>query len=92
VIATALLVALVLAVALLVGSPLLRTASDSDAIARIDPAATERLRLREERDDAIAGLQELDFDLRTGKINQQDHDEAAAPLRARIAAAVAALE
>ena len=91
-IAATLLVALVIAVALVVGTPLLREPTAADAIARIDGAASERLRLRERRDDAIAALQELAFDLRTGKINQQDHDAAAAALRGQIAELVAVLD
>ncbi len=91
-IATLLLVALVLIVAVTVGAPLLREPTEVDVIPRIEGAAADRLRLREQRDDAIASLQELAFDLRTGKITQGDHDDGAASLRARIAALVAALD
>ena len=43
---------------------------------RSDAAATRRLALVEERDRALAALQELEFDHRTGKISDGDYRDA----------------
>jgi hypothetical protein len=87
-----LLVALAFAVVVAVAMPLLREPTAGDRIAPIDDAARARLQLREDRDEALAALGDLEFDRRTGKIGDQDHAELATPLRARVAAALAALE
>ena len=87
-----LLVLLAVAVVVVVALPLLSEPTAGDRIARVDDATLARLRLREERDDALAALADLDFDRRTGKIGDQDHAELAAPLRARVSSALVALE
>ncbi|MDQ3858881.1 MAG: hypothetical protein M3327_10625 [Actinomycetota bacterium] len=52
----------------------------------------ERIRLEEERDRALAGLKELEFDHRTGKITDADYRALVGPLRREAADALRALE
>ena len=51
-----------------------------------------RLELVEERDRALAALKELEFDHRTGKVNDEDYRSLVGPLRRRAAEALHALE
>jgi len=89
---TAMLVILVLAAVAIVALPLLREQAASDVVAELTTGQRERLALREERDAALAGLHELEFDRRTGKVAEADYLPLVAELRARAAAAIAALE
>jgi hypothetical protein len=76
-----------------VARPFLREpVAEDDSI--VDLTTEERLRLRhlEERDRALAGLKELEFDHRTGKVSDDDYRELVGPLRRQAAAALAALE
>ena len=59
-----------------------------------EPGAIEkrRLELSEERDRALAALKELEFDHRTGKVNDEDYRSLVGPLRRRAAEALRALE
>ena len=51
-----------------------------------------RIGLVEERDRALAALKELEFDHRTGKIDDADYRELVGPLRQAAASALRALE
>ena len=50
------------------------------------------LALTEERDRALEGLRELEFDHRTGKLSDADYRALVGPLRRRVAEATRALE
>ena len=75
-----------------IGWPLLHTAAADDLVARPTAAADERVRLREERDQALEALRDLELDRRTGKIADEDFAVLDAELRSRAAAAIQALE
>jgi hypothetical protein len=51
-----------------------------------------RFALVEERDRALAALKELEFDHRTGKVDDADYRELVAPLRQAAAVALRALD
>ena len=73
-----------------VALPFFRPAPDEAAA---DEAVAERrLELIEERDRALAALKELEFDHRTGKIDDADYRELVGPLRRTAAAALQALD
>jgi hypothetical protein len=77
----------------LVALPFLRHLEDTDD--RIDaPTAAEeqRLALIEERDRALAALKELEFDHRTGKVDDADYRALVGPLRRAAANALQALD
>ena len=93
------LVALVLAALLAIASvvfvarPFLRApAAPDDRLPEADAAEQEAVRLREQRDRALAALKELEFDHRTGKISDEDYRELVGPLRREAADALRALE
>ena len=76
-----------------VARPFLREpAPATDRLDELDEAQRARLDVVEERDRALAALKELEFDHRTGKVNDEDYREQIAPLRRRAAAALKALE
>ncbi|HET7130283.1 MAG TPA: hypothetical protein VFJ93_14515 [Gaiellaceae bacterium] len=80
-------------VVVLVALPFLRepVAKDDRLDAPTD-ADERRLALVEERDRALAALKELEFDHRTGKIDDVDYRELVGPLRQAAAAALRALD
>jgi hypothetical protein len=86
--------ALIAAIAvLLVALPFLRRGGDDDD--RIDQpteAEEQRLLLIDERDHALAALKELEFDHRTGAIDDTDYRELVGPLRRAAADALRALD
>ncbi|HVU77481.1 MAG TPA: hypothetical protein VHC67_07855 [Gaiellaceae bacterium] len=83
-------VLLAAAVVILVAWPFLREpVTDDDRIAEPEP---ERLALVEERDRALAALKELEFDHRTGKIDDRDYRELVGPLRRAAASALRSLD
>jgi uncharacterized membrane protein YdfJ with MMPL/SSD domain len=86
-------VLLAAAVVVLVALPFLREPVAADD--RLD-APTEsdqrRFALVEERDRALAALKELEFDHRTGKVDDADYRELVAPLRQAAAVALRALD
>ena len=92
-VALALAALLALAAVVVVALPFLREpeAVDDDLRALGDDER-RRLELVEERDRAVAALAELEFDHRTGKVSDGDYRALVAPLRARAAAALRALE
>jgi hypothetical protein len=89
----AVILAALLAVAgvLWVARPFLQGKAAEDAPQPDDAVAEERLQLLEDRDRALAALKDLEFDNRTGKINDADYRELVGPLRREAAAAIAAL-
>jgi hypothetical protein len=81
----------VLAVILVALPFLLRTDGD-DRLDAPTEAEERRLRLIEERDQALAALKELEFDHRTGKIDDIDYRALVGSLRRDAAAALRALD
>jgi hypothetical protein len=84
---------LALGAVLFVAWPFLRepeVAPDDDLLPGATPGDRERLRLAEERDQALAALSELEFDHRTGKISDDDYARQLGPLKAAAAAALRA--
>jgi uncharacterized membrane protein YdfJ with MMPL/SSD domain len=80
-------------VVVLVALPFLREPVVADD--RLDaPSEVEgrRLTLVEERDRALAALKELEFDHRTGKVDDADYRELVGPLRQAAAVALRALD
>jgi hypothetical protein len=89
----ALALILAVAVVVLVALPFLREPEAADD--RLDaPGAAEerRLVLVEERDQALAALKELEFDHRTGKIDDADYRQLVGPLRRAAASALRAID
>ena len=85
--------ALIAAVAvLIVALPFIRPPSDNDLLDTPTVAAEQRLALMEERDRALAALKELEFDHRTGKIDDIDYRALVGPLRRAAAEALQALD
>jgi hypothetical protein len=76
----------------LVATPLLRAGSREERLDAIGEEQRQRLALREERDDALAALRELEFDHRTGKIADEDYRALVAQYRRRVASALEALD
>src|SRR4051794_32418552 len=84
---------LAVAAVALVALPFLREPVAADD--RLDApgeAEERRLLLVEERDRALAALKELEFDHRTGKVDERDYRELVGPLRRAAAAALRALD
>ena len=66
----------------LVALPFLREpAADDDRLDAPTEAEEQRLALIEERDRALAALKELEFDHRTGKVDDDDYRALVGPLR-----------
>jgi hypothetical protein len=74
----------------LVAWPFLREPAPADDT--LEQPDDELIELVEERDRALAALKELEFDHRTGKIDDADYRETVAPLRQAAAAALRALD
>ena len=92
---TALVIAALVAVAavVLAALPFLREpAPATDRVAAQDELERRRLELAEERDRALAALKELEFDHRTGTIDDADYRALVGPLRRAAAAAIQALD
>jgi hypothetical protein len=92
-------VALVLAVALVVGCivvvalPFLREPDpESDVLDELDADERGQLELLESRDRALAALKELEFDHRTGTVSDEDYRAQVGVLRREAAAALSALD
>src|SRR5207302_8019245 len=76
-----------------VARPFLRDpAPASDRLDELAQEARKRLALAEERDRALAALEELEFDHRTGKVSDDDYRALVGPLRRRAAESLRALE
>ena len=80
-------------VVVLVALPFLRdpTAAD-DRLDAPTEAEERRLALIEERDHALAALKELEFDHRSGKLDDADYRQLLGPLRQAAAAALRSLD
>jgi hypothetical protein len=91
---TALVVGALIAVAavVLVALPFLRSQTTDDRLYAPTPEEEQRLALIEERDHALAALKELEFDHRTGKIDDDDYRALVGPLRRAAADALRALD
>jgi hypothetical protein len=87
-----LLAGLAVVAILLIGWPLLHAAGAEDVVPPPSAAADELVQLREERDQALEALRDLELDRRTGKIADEDFAVLDAELRSRAAAAIEALE
>ena len=91
---TGLIVGALLALAAvgLVALPYLREPEGDDYLELVTPEQEQRLALSEERDRALAALKELEFDHRTGKVNDEDYKSLVGPLRRAAAEALKALD
>jgi hypothetical protein len=76
----------------LVALPFLRRSGDDDVLDAPTDAEERRLLLIEDRDHALAALKELEFDHRTGKIDDEDYRALVGPLRRAAAEALKALD
>jgi hypothetical protein len=79
------------AAVLIVALPFLRPTQEDD-LNDSTPATEELLGLMEARDRALAALKELEFDHRTGKIDDTDYRTLVGPLRRAAAEALQALD
>jgi hypothetical protein len=88
---TALILGAIVAVAavVLVSLPFF---ADSDVIDAPDERAERRLELMDARDRALAALKELEFDHRTGKIDDVDYRRLVGPLRRAAAEALQGID
>jgi len=88
----AIVIAVVLAAAavVVVALPFLREPVAEDD--RLDTPDDAHLALVEDRDRALAALKEVEFDHRTGKIDDEDYRELVGPLRRAAARALRALD
>ena len=81
------------ALVVLVALPFLREpVTADDRLDAPNEAEGRRLGLVEERDRALAALKELEFDHRTGKVDDADYRELVGPLRQAAAVALRALD
>jgi hypothetical protein len=76
----------------LVALPFLRRDGSDDRLDAPTDAEEQRLLLIEERDHALAALKELEFDHRTGKVDDVDYRALVVPLRRAAADALRALD
>ena len=79
------------AAVVIVALPFLRESDEPDLI-DLGPDSDELLELIEARDRALAALKELEFDHRTGKIDDADYRATVGPLRREAAEALQALD
>jgi len=78
---------------LLVALPFIRrTGADDDLIDAPNDAAEQRLLLIDQRDRALGALKELEFDHRTGAIDDVDYRSMVGPMRRAAADALRALD
>jgi hypothetical protein len=89
---TALVLGALIAVAAVVLVALPFLLGGSDELDAPDDAAERRLELIDERDRALAALKELEFDHRSGKIDDEDYRRLVGPLRRAAAAALQDLD
>jgi hypothetical protein len=91
---TALIVGALIAVAavVLVALPFILDRGEDDTLDAPTARGEQRLALVEERDRALAALKELEFDHRTGKIDDTDYRELVGPLRRAAAATLQAID
>ncbi len=75
-----------------VALPFLRETGEPELLDEAYAAANDRLALLEARDRSLAALKELEFDHRTGKVDDTDYRMLVGPLRRAAAEALQALE
>jgi hypothetical protein len=75
-----------------VALPFLREPAGHDLLDEPSELERRRLELAETRDRALAALQELELDHRTGKVSDADYRSLVGPLRREAAQALNALE
>jgi len=80
------------AAVVLVALPYLRRSADGDTLDAPTAEEEHRLQLIEGRDRALAALKELEFDHRTGKVDDTDYRALVGPLRREAAEAMKALD
>ena len=80
------------AAVVIVSLPYLRGRDADGDLEMTTSRGEERMALVEERDRTLAALKELEFDHRTGKIDDEDYRELVGPLRRAAAAALQALD
>ncbi|MGZ4291709.1 MAG: hypothetical protein ACXVQQ_03845 [Gaiellaceae bacterium] len=86
-------VLLAVAVVVLVALPFLREpVAEDDRLDAPGEADERRLLLVEERDRTLAALKELEFDHRTGKVDDTDYRRLVGPLRQAAASALRAID
>ena len=71
---------------------ILRSGAEDDRLDVTTEAEEQRLLLIDERDHALAALKELEFDHRTGKVDDVDYRAMVGPLRRAAAEALQALD
>jgi hypothetical protein len=76
----------------LVALPFILRSGDDDVLDAPTDAEERRLLLVEDRDHALAALKELEFDHRTGNIDDEDYRVLVGPLRRAAADALKALD
>jgi cytochrome c-type biogenesis protein CcmI len=92
-VALVLAAAVVVAAVVIVALPFLREPKPaSDVLGEHGPEERRRLQLAEERDRALAALQELEADHRAGRISDEDYRASVGPLRREAAQALRALD
>lgn len=92
-IALVLAAAVVVAAVVIVALPFLREPDPgSDVLGDLGPGERRRLELAEERDRALAALQELEADHRARRISDEDYRASVGPLRREAAQALRALD
>jgi hypothetical protein len=91
---TALIVGGLIAVlaVVIVALPFLRETGEPELLDEPGAAVDDRLALMEARDRALAALKELEFDHRTGKVDDADYRALVGPLRRAAAEALQALQ
>jgi hypothetical protein len=89
-----LIVGAVVAVAavVLVSLPFLLDHGEDDVLEVTSERGEQRMALVEERDRTLAALKDLEFDHRTGKIDDDDYREMVGPLRRAAASSLQALD
>ena len=85
--------AVVVAAVVIVALPFLREPDPgTDVLGDLGPDERRRLELAEERDRALAALQELEADHRARRISDEDYRASVGPLRREAAQALRALD
>jgi hypothetical protein len=80
------------AAVVIVSLPLVRSSDKDDELELTTPRGEVRMALVEERDRTLAALKELEFDHRTGKVDDADYRALVGPLRRAAASSLQALD
>jgi hypothetical protein len=90
--AAVILAVIALAAVIFIAWPLVRPLTVADQLDPLSDDQRRRLALREERDLALQAIKELEVDLATNHIGQEDYAALVADYRAQAAEAIAALD